>query len=348
MIRVKGKLKLLSLVLWITSQCIAHPLDLGLLNIHETYSKIEVRLELNPILVTQLTDSAQKLFDATLKKSLFIRNDEPCAWDQKIESQLTSPQNFSLTAILNCPNPQGKLSGKLFFLSQWTSTFRLLVRSQINGDEFLKTLDPAKIEFSIEPPPSLGEFAWMGIEHIGMTPTQWNEGGRLRLPDGIDHILFVLALVLCGGSLLATLKTITGFTLGHSLTLVLASFGVIELPSRLVESLIALSICVVAFEALFLKDPKTRWKIAIAFGLVHGMGFASALAELNLDQKNLIRALIGFNLGVEVGQAAIVAIALPILTFIQRTVLQVVFIPTSASAIFLTGGYWFIRRAFGF
>ena len=95
------------------------------------------------------------------------------------------------------------------------------------------------------------EFVLMGVRHIGATPSEWQGKDGLQLPAGLDHILFLLALILCDVSLVPTLKAVTGFTLGHSVTLALATLGIVRLPSRLTESAIALSIAYVAGEDLW-------------------------------------------------------------------------------------------------
>ena len=98
--------------------------------------------------------------------------------------------------------------------------------------------------------PSFGRFVAMGVEHIGNHRNQWFDSSHFHFPEGIDHILFVLALLLAGGSLLSAFKTVSGFTIGHSITLALATFGLVHVPSRIVESAIALSIAIVAVESL--------------------------------------------------------------------------------------------------
>lgn len=151
---------------------------------------------------------------------------------------------------------------------------------------------------------------------------------------GFDHILFLLALLLPAvlvrrdgqwqgvdsfrGALVEVLKVVTAFTLAHSITLSLAALEVVTLPSRLVESAIAASVVVAALSNLRGKAESRRWVMAFAFGLLHGFGFASVLADLGLPQGALVLALVGFNVGVELGQLAIVAVFLP-LAFVLRT-----------------------------
>jgi hypothetical protein len=118
------------------------------------------------------------------------------------------------------------------------------------------------------------------------------------------------------GAIGAVLQIVTGFTLGHSITLILAALGVVTLPSRFVESAIAASIVYVAAENFF-GDPRQRWPLAFAFGLVHGLGFASVLRPM-LPRAHLVGPLLEFNIGVELGQLTIVAAVLPLLYLAAR------------------------------
>ncbi len=138
-------------------------------------------------------------------------------------------------------------------------------------------------------------FLHLGVQHIG---------------QGLDHLAFVLALFLLVPSWQALLKTVTAFTVGHSLTLALAATDWLRLPSAPVEALIALSI---AFVARDLLRPSTAissrpWIMACGFGLLHGLGFASALSELGLPPTSTLTSLVGFNLGVEAGQIAFLCV----------------------------------------
>ena len=154
---------------------------------------------------------------------------------------------------------------------------------------------------------------------------------------GADHVLFLLSLLLpavllhgAGGWAPATrfrpvfwdvFRVVTSFTVAHSITLSLAALSVVSLPSRLVESMIALSVLLAALNNLKPVVGGRRWAVAFAFGLVHGFGFASVLADLGLPQDALLLALVGFNVGVEAGQLAIVAAFLPVSFGLRRTAL---------------------------
>jgi hypothetical protein len=230
-------------------------------------------------------------------------------------------------------------------------TFQAVVRVQSGETEHVYTADATHdtIAFSAEAARSFGAFVLMGIQHIGAWPTEWYGPQGFHFPDGIDHIMFLLGLILLGGSVLQLVGTATGFTAGHSITLALATLGVVHVPSRIVEPAIALSIAFVAAETFFVKHAKSRWRIAMAFGLVHGFGFASALADLHLAKSSLAGALVGFNVGVELGQAAIVAVLAPLIAMMRRRAFfRRYAIPAGAGGIFCCGITWFVQRAFLF
>jgi hydrogenase/urease accessory protein HupE len=132
------------------------------------------------------------------------------------------------------------------------------------------------------------------------------EGAR-HILGGLDHLAFLLALLLAARSLRSLVATITAFTAAHSLTLALAALDVLRLPSRAVELAIALSIAYVALENLLAPRSSARWIEAFLFGLVHGLGFASFLSQSLVAEPLRLSALVGFNLGVELGQLAVVA-----------------------------------------
>jgi hypothetical protein len=178
----------------------------------------------------------------------------------------------------------------------------------------------------------LGSFVLLGIEHI---------------LSGYDHLLFLFGLLLRGGGWLGLAKIITAFTLAHSVTLALAVLDVVTLPDRLVEAVIALSIACVAAENLVLRPViSRRWLISFGFGLVHGFGFSSALRELGLPTHGLLLSLFGFNAGVEVGQALVVAVALPALALLRNTRWEPRMVWSSSVAILLVGVVLFVERAF--
>jgi hypothetical protein len=180
---------------------------------------------------------------------------------------------------------------------------------------------------------------------------------------GYDHILFLLSLLLPAVLVFGSgrwqaverfapafwdvFKIVTSFTVAHSITLSLAALGVVSLPSRLVESAIATSVVLAALNNVIPLVHERRWMVAFFFGLVHGFGFASVLRDLGLPQNALLIALVGFNLGVEAGQLAIVSAFLPVAYALRATWLYrcLVFIGGSL-AIVAVAGIWLVERAF--
>lgn len=188
----------------------------------------------------------------------------------------------------------------------------------------------------------------------------WKEG-VWHIWIGFDHILFLLALLLPAvlwrengrwrpatalrTVLLETSGIVTAFTLAHSLTLTLAVLGVVDLPSRLVETAIAFTIVLAALNNLFPLVTTRRWSLAFGLGLIHGFGFASALRDLGLPSDALALALAGFNLGVETGQLAIVAIALPLAFVLRQTWLyRRLALPVGSAAVALLALVWCLER----
>jgi hypothetical protein len=146
---------------------------------------------------------------------------------------------------------------------------------------------------------------------------------------------------------LSLFKIITAFTVAHSITLALAVLGVVVVPERLVESVIAASIVYVALENIFLGHaPSQRWLVSFLFGLVHGFGFASALDPLHLPARHLAIALVSFNLGVEAGQALVVALLLPVLIWMRGAHWERRTVQTASGAVALMGFIWFMERVF--
>ncbi len=192
---------------------------------------------------------------------------------------------------------------------------------------------------------------------------QYLSEGIWHIWIGFDHILFLLALLLpavlvheagrwrgvagFGAALREVLWVVTAFTVAHSITLSLAALGLVSLPSRLVESAIAASVVLAAANNLKPLVEHRRWLVAFGFGLIHGFGFASVLIELGLPRETLVLSLLGFNLGVETGQLAIVAVFLPLAYFLRESGFyrRGVFIGGSLLTLAIAL-IWFVERAF--
>jgi len=167
------------------------------------------------------------------------------------------------------------------------------------------------------------------------------------LPGGLDHVLFVLGIFLFSTRLKPVLLQVTAFTVAHSITLGLSIYGVVSLPSSIVEPLIALSIVYVAVENV-LHPELTPWRVGVvfAFGLLHGLGFAGVLSELGLPRSEFLTALVAFNVGVEGGQLAVIALAFLAVGWWARSASwyrQRVVVPASL-AIAAVGLWWTVQR----
>jgi hydrogenase/urease accessory protein HupE len=188
-----------------------------------------------------------------------------------------------------------------------------------------------------------GAYLTHGIEHILF---------------GFDHLLFVLALILIVRSRRVLLLTITAFTVAHSITLSLATLGIVQVPGPPVEATIALSILLLAWEIMKLQRSEASltarwpWVVAFSFGLLHGFGFASALTEIGLPRGDIPLALFAFNVGVEIGQLIFISVVLGALACAKwigvPPVVQLVALPIATYAIGTLAAFWFIERLAGF
>jgi hydrogenase/urease accessory protein HupE len=179
------------------------------------------------------------------------------------------------------------------------------------------------------------KFVLAGIEHIAIGP---------------DHILFLVGLLLLGGSVIQLLKIVTSFTVAHSITLSLAALNVFSPSTRLVEPAIALSIIYVGVDNLLVRPGSrdTRVWIALTFGLIHGFGFASVLREMDLPRAALGWSLFSFNLGVEIGQVCIVLLVASALAWIaaRSTTLRTRIAYAGSVVVAAAGFVWFVQRVF--
>lgn len=187
--------------------------------------------------------------------------------------------------------------------------------------------------------------------------------GTEHIWEGIDHIMFLFALLLAAvlrreegrwqvverftPALVNVVKIVTAFTVAHSVTLSLAALGLVRLPGRLVEVVIAASIAIAAADLLFPLFKGRVWVIVFGFGLFHGFGFAGALSEMGVLGEHLGLSLLAFNLGVELGQVAIVIVLFPLLFLARRwPIYRKVVLPVAAVSMILVASVWVIERAF--
>jgi len=196
------------------------------------------------------------------------------------------------------------------------TTLQIDVILQINladGSEHSSILRPASPNYVV--PERASKWA--------MAAEYWKIG-TIHILEGWDHLLFVLALLLIVPSLWMLFKTITAFTISHSISLALATLGVVNMPGPPTEAVIALSILFLAVEIVHSRQGRVTlterypWVVALAFGLVHGLGFAGALAEVGLPNRDIPLALLMFNVGVETGQILFVAVVLLLMSLLRR------------------------------
>jgi hydrogenase/urease accessory protein HupE len=172
--------------------------------------------------------------------------------------------------------------------------------------------------------------------------------GVKHILTGYDHLLFLFGLLLVARGFFSSLGIITSFTIAHSITLAVATLDVVQIPSRIVEPLIAASIVFVGIENLLRGDiPTARRMVAFGFGLIHGFGFASALRELGIGSGTggIVLPLFSFNLGVELGQIMVAAAALPIIWKLRENPMFIArWAPACSAAVVLLGSFWFVQR----
>jgi hydrogenase/urease accessory protein HupE len=214
---------------------------------------------------------------------------------------------------------------------------RSLITASHNGKTQSLVFTPNSSEFTLisrSISKQIYSFVLLGIEHI---------------LTGYDHILFLISLLLVSSSLGSIIKIVTAFTISHSVTLSLAVLNIVSLPSQLVECAIALTIVYVAAENLWKKSFNHRWGLTFGFGLIHGLGFAGILSEIQIPRSNLFTSLASFNLGVEIGQIAVVSICYLLLKFIQKQFKeqkwQLHLTKFASLGIIAMGMVWFAERA---
>ena len=262
-------------------------------------------------------------------RSFSLKSSDPNSVHYLLEfSNSIGSLRISAPVLANLPR------GHKQFCSVYDVENKLLAERMFSAESKAVTID---VGSSSSHTKSIFRFLLLGIEHI---------------LTGYDHLAFLLALLIAGGSLRYNAKIITSFTVAHSLTLGLATLGLINVPPVIVEPVIAASVVFVGLENLFRRRVAARWLVTFAFGLVHGLGFASVLRELGIGTELGSSALgaqaiplLSFNLGVELAQIAIAAIVLPLVWKLeQRPSFTLKHVPALSLLITFAGVYWFLTR----
>ncbi|MCI0734888.1 MAG: HupE/UreJ family protein [Beijerinckiaceae bacterium] len=282
---------------------------------------------------------------------------EGAACPAAVVSHLADNHSDGAYAVLRfaaaCPGEHAELEVTYRLFSDIDPQHKGLLRLDAGGQTRTAIFSPenARQTFDLASPSiwkQFSDYLASGMEHI------W---------AGYDHILFLLSLLLpsvlvrCAkgwepvkrfrSAFVDILKIVTAFTVAHSITLSLSTLQIVTLPARISESAIAMSVVLAALNNLFPIAAGKRWLVAFGFGLIHGFGFANVLTDLGLPGNVLILALVGFNLGVEAGQLAIVGVFLPLAYFLRRTWFYRHLVLTGGSfAIVMVASLWFVERAF--
>lgn len=332
-------------------------------NTHEGYLTLSVQdlqqtLSLDPNSDGALTwgeiHSSRSVINSYLNKNFHIEsNQESCniIWSESISLMDSYGETLlKLPLNINCSGPLN-LAYTAFFGT--TSDHKLLVNWELTQGSVQAIVENPEQKISLK----------ASSQPIWDTFVFYLYQGMIHIWIGLDHVLFIVALLLhfawnhsrtrqnpvsnTGNNqfkLKPLILLITGFTIAHSITLTLTALDWISVSSKWAEVGIAISVAYSALNVL------THWikrvmLMTVTFGLLHGLGFAGALSELGLSQSNQLTSILGFNLGVEIGQIVIILLAFPILWLIKKQpTLQKIIIPTIAFAIFVLGLYWVWER----
>jgi hypothetical protein len=307
--------------------------------------------EIRPALL-DIKEQSTGLFAVTWKVP--TRNGQALAIAPKLPASLErvgspSEQDVAGARVIHTTykNNSDSLTGQTIViegLSVLGTDVLLLVQLQ-NGNQHSAILRPASPEFTIP----------LTASKLEIAADYWRMG-TIHILEGADHLLFVLALLLIVEGLGPLLKAVTAFTVAHSITLALATLGVIHLPPAPTEAIISLSILFLAAEIVHKHNGQVGvterwpWLIAFSFGLFHGLGFAGALSEIGVPQAAVPLALLMFNVGVETGQLLFIAVVLVLLALLKRLPLTA---PEGAwrvppYAIGSLAAFWTIQRVMSF
>lgn len=300
----------------------------------------------------ELVSRERQLASYIRDRLLFSIGAEPCTSSIGVMGlvQLSTGPHWSTSISVGCPRSIDRVTLRYRLLVETDAMHRGVVR--VHGAETRTHIahHDEPIEIAAGTKTSLGEFMHEGVWHI------WH---------GTDHVLFLVCLILPavyapGGRVRASVapawsalswrevvadvfSVVTAFTIAHSLTLVISAAGFVTLPSRYVETAIALSVVAAAVNNL-VRLVDARWTVAFALGLLHGFGFSSVLLDLGLSSQELMRPLLGFNLGVELGQLVIVLAVLPVLFLIRTTIIYRVLLWGGSAAIAVIAAVWSFQR----
>jgi len=284
--------------------------------------------------------------ETAVARQLFIAPDGKVAVPQFVRSKLDENNNVEVRLDfpvigLSSLEIQSKIIASLplghrQYLQVQNSTGEALFERLLSAGADRATVEVPDAHSGVgafEAASSFANFLSLGVKHI---------------LTGYDHLLFLIGLLLVARGFFSSLGIITSFTIAHSITLAVATLQLVQIPSRIVEPLIAASIVFVGVENLLRGDvPKARRMVPFGFGLIHGFGFASALREAGIGSGTggIVLPLFSFNLGVELGQIMVAAVALPIIWKLRENPMFITrWAPACSAAVVLLGSFWFVER----
>ncbi|HET7539058.1 MAG TPA: HupE/UreJ family protein [Polyangiaceae bacterium] len=342
-----------------TSLVLAHPSGLSRGDYRRTATGIDVLLGFAPsdaaLLLPELDrDQNGTLTTAELAANLELAARSALAGLDVTQGQRACPPGpthattsgdggLELHAHFECPDPMLGVDVSLTLLDRLATGHRHAAHCSGSGSEQSDAIYfGEQRRFSLPPSSApraeptaraahgVGSFVWLGFEHI---------------LSGADHVAFLLALVLSAQRISALLRVISAFTVAHSLTLGLVVLRICAPPVSLVEAGIALSVAYVGVENLLGVDASKRWRLAFVFGLAHGFGFAGALTDASFPASELVSTLLLFNVGVELGQLALLAGLVPFLILLRRSPrFSAQFLRAASAAVVGSGLFWFATR----
>jgi HupE / UreJ protein len=348
--RCSFKLLLWTLVLWFSSPAMAHVTSTGVATLDIVDGRISYRLT---VLAPELPEdtgrllaaaadgdraAAARVAQAARDRVKFSVDGVFCEPGRiSIRGSTTGDGKVVLEMALACP----KTAGTLAIRDEWPAllgehfqtVMSVWVKGRQSGEHaFAEGRREITVELTADSKTGWLSFVVMGVEHI---------------LTGADHLLFLVAMLALARGIWPIVKIVTGFTVAHSITLSLAALGLVDVPDHIVEPLIAATIVWVALENLLHPaGARWRWLVAVVFGLVHGLGFAGGLTSLGLPRDAMVRALVGFNAGVELGQLAFVAAVMPVVAWLAKPG-RVPLLPQALSvAVAAAGTFWLIERLF--
>ena len=358
---VRGAILAILFSLLLLQDAAAHDPGLSSLTIRPRTSGLEATLTLAVKDAAQLTEldenrdgtvtpvefaRSRRQLEAAVAKKVVIAADGKVAKDKSISSRLDENNNvdvcldFGATAFSSL-EIQSKLIASLplghrEYLQIVNSTGQTLFERLLSATTDRATMQVPHTDantVALEAVRSFTNFLCLGVKHI---------------LTGYDHLLFLFGLLLVARGFLCSLGIITSFTIAHSITLAVATLHLVQIPNRIVEPLIAASIVFVGIENLLRGDIRTaRRMVPFGFGLIHGFGFASALREAGIGSGTggILLPLFSFNLGVELGQIMVAALAVPIIWKLRENPMFIGrWAPACSAAVVLLGSFWFVQR----